>query len=186
MLMLGQRRVGEQILHSLMNSSFVAPVPEGDDAKLQESKKLLESVQEAVKHLENINNRHERLENTMTNPSIDELQLMIDEGYISSEGKIGKKFERAHPKGSKDKIAYDKMGRDAKKQFRLTWAKKEIQNMKEKFSKITSDKIIYENTGTYEPFAVIWRKEGGDDDAYKARTTPPNEYKNRSRHPSIH
>ena len=128
-------KVSEQILHSLMNSSFVAPVPEGNDAKLQESKKLLESVQEAVKHLENINNRHQRLEITMTNPSIDELQLMIDEGYISCEGKIGKKFERAHPKGSKDKIAYGKMGRDAKKQFRLTWAKKEIQNMKETFSK---------------------------------------------------
>ena len=64
--------------------------------------------------------------------------------------------------------------------------KKDIQNMKEKFSKITSDKIIYENTGTYEPFAVIWRNEGGDDDAYKARTTPPNEYTNRLRHPSIH
>ena len=57
-LMLGQRRFagpsGDHILQSLMNSSFVAPVPKGEDAKLKEGNKLLQSVQEAVKLLENI------------------------------------------------------------------------------------------------------------------------------------
>ena len=51
--MLGQRRFagpsGDHLLQSLMNSSFVAPVPKGEDAKLEEGNKLLQSVQEAVK-----------------------------------------------------------------------------------------------------------------------------------------
>ena len=101
-----------------------------------------------------------------------ELERAIEEGFVPSNGKLGVKFQRAHPPGSEKHAKYMAAKTPAAKQkFRLDWAKEIVETAYAKKSQqVDSENRIDESTGEYLPFKVIWDREGGDAAAYKALT----------------
>ena len=97
------------------------------------------------------------------------LKAAAEAGAAPAHGTLGSAFNRAHPKGSKQKQAYEAcQGKKAKELFRKQWAKLEWDSVQAEFKTLDFESHTDGNKGTYLPFRVVWEREGLDRAGYVA------------------
>ena len=94
-----------------------------------------------------------------------QLQAALKCGQFDIRGPLGQKFGHAHKKGTPGGALYmmRKTNKD-KAEFRQAWANTEYTTMIQKKIHIKSYQVVNASMGTYKPFAVLVKDEGGKDD----------------------
>lgn len=98
-----------------------------------------------------------------------QLQAALKTGVFDIRGPLGQKFSAMHKKGTAQHAMYNQgKGRKEKADFRLEWAKMELDTVISKKVYTKSYKVVSASMGTYKPFSMLVRDEGGDQEALDA------------------
>lgn len=102
-----------------------------------------------------------------TPPSYEQqLQAALRCGHFDIRGPLGQKFGKAHKAGTPGGALYTmRKNNKEKAEFRQAWAEQEFDTIVQKKIHIKSYQVVKASMGTYKPFAILVRDEGGKDDS---------------------
>ena len=98
-----------------------------------------------------------------------QLQAALKTGVFDIRGPLGQKFGVMHKKGTAQHAMYNQSkGHKEKAEFRQQWAKMELECVISKKVYTKSYQKVSATMGTYKPFSMLVKDEGGDQEALDA------------------
>ena len=166
--------VNDQILHGLLSGKSLIMQPTGGFSQESQVANAIQNISEAigkvVQTVEQLEKNHtpQFKPPTDLSPADQKLFDCVQNKVVPAQGTVGQAFARAHPKGSEQRTAYDKLpNQAAKAQARLEWGERSFETALKKYSHVVRHTHSDTNVGEYVPFKILWDREGNDQSGYE-------------------